>query len=360
MNNITVIGAGNSGLATAAYLSINGHSVRLWNRSKSTIKKLINTKLIHLKGIINQDAKLDIVTTDIVKATRDTALIMVTTPATSHVSIANLLSKTLDPHVPIILNPGRTFGALDFGNTLSSTNSKIPTIAETQTIVFTCRKTSEDTSIILAMKKGVLISTLRKNDITSLINSIPACLKDNFKPTNSMLLTSIGNVGMILHCAPVLLNAGWIECETASFKYYYSGITKTISEFLQKVDDERVQVSKALCSPVESLIGWLKRSYNAKGKNLYDCIHDVKSYETIDAPRTLQHRYIFEDIPTGLVPLEALGLKLGLSMKYTSIIIDLAHMLLNTDFRESGRNLTNLELNMLSTDELIEKLSNRN
>jgi len=30
---ITVIGAGNSGLAMAAHLAMEGYSVRLWNRS---------------------------------------------------------------------------------------------------------------------------------------------------------------------------------------------------------------------------------------------------------------------------------------------------------------------------------------
>jgi opine dehydrogenase len=359
MNNITVIGAGNSGLATAAFLSINGHSVRLWNRSYDTIKKLINTKLIHLKGIINRDAKLDIVTNDIVEATRDTHLIMVTTPANSHESIADLLSKNLNPDVPIILNPGRTFGALAFGNTLLKNNSILPIIAETQTIVFTCRKISENTSTILAMKDGVMISTLRKADIDPLMNSFPKCLKNNFQPTDSMLSTSIGNVGMILHCTPVLLNAGWIECKTASFKYYYSGITETVSEFLERLDEERVEVSKALHDPVESLVGWLKRSYDVEGDSLYECIHNVKSYATIDAPKTLQHRYIYEDIPTGLVPLEALGLKIGLPMKYTTIIINLANMLLNTDFRKSGRNLNNLGLDTLPVNELVERLSNR-
>ncbi len=359
MKNITVIGAGNSGLATSGYLSMNGFSVRLWNRSHKTIKKLIKTKTIKVGGVSQGEARLDVVTTDINQAIENTDLIMVTTPANSHVDIANILKEHIDPDVPIILNPGRTFGALVFGNTLRESNSPLPIIAETQTIVFTCRKIAEDTSTILAVKKDVLISTLKKSDLNRIMTALPQCLKNFFKPTDSMIATSIGNVGMILHCTPVLLNAGWIEYKHANFKYYYNGITESIAHFLQHLDNERIEVSNKLGSPVEPLTGWLKRSYGVDGKNIYECIQNVKSYATIDAPKTLHHRYIFEDIPSGLVPLEAIGKKFGLYMNYTEIIINLASMLLETDFREIGRNLNNLGLSKLSNDELLNLLNRR-
>lgn len=360
MINITVIGAGNSGLATAAYLSINNISVRLWNRSYETIEKLIRTKTIHLDGIVYGDAKIDIVTTNIQEALENTDLIMVTTPANSHTDIANMLKNHLNRDVPIILNPGRSFGALVFANILQEVNSALPIIAETQTIIFTCRKRSEDAANILAMKNDVLISTLNTNSINILMEKLPPCMSEFLKPTNSMIATSIGNIGMILHCSPVLLNAGWIEYENANFKYYYDGITKSIADLLLQLDKERIEVSKKLQAPVESLIDWLKRSYKVSGNCIYDCIHNVESYKTIEAPKTLQHRYIFEDIPTGLVPLEDLGKKLNLSMTHTEGIINLANMVFNTDFRINGRTLKNLGLGSLSNSELIQFFSNRN
>lgn len=157
-----------------------------------------------------------------------------------------------------------------------------------------------------------------------------------------MIETSIGNVGMILHCAPLLLNAGWTESNIHDYKYYFNGISPSIARFLEKVDDERIRVSRLLGTEVESTKEWLKRTYNVRGNSLYECVQNNKAYETIDAPDSLNHRYIFEDIPTGLVPLESAGRYLGLSMTNTSIIIDLASALLNVDFRFRGRNLTTL------------------
>ena len=154
-----------------------------------------------------------------------------------------------------------------------------------------------------------------------------------------MVHTSIGNVGMILHCAPLLLNSGWTESKTNVYKYYYDGITPTVSELIEKIDVERVAVSEALGHKVESTREWLIRTYHVEGNNLYECIQNNEAYKTIDAPRSLKHRYIFEDVPCGLVPLEAIGIKLGLNMGYTTLIIDLASKLMDVDFRETGRNL---------------------
>ena len=73
-------------------------------------------------------------------------------------------------------------------------------------------------------------------------------------------------------------------------------------------------------------------------------VRDTLAYEAIDAPETLDHRYIFEDIPCGLVPLEALGKILNIDMRYTGLVIDLASALMELDFRETGRNLRNFDL----------------
>jgi opine dehydrogenase len=164
-----------------------------------------------------------------------------------------------------------------------------------------------------------------------------------------MIQTSIGNVGMVLHCAPLLLNTGWTESEKNIYKYYYDGITPTIGKLIEKIDDERVAVSDALGDKVESTKDWFIRTYHVSGNNLFECIQNNEAYKTIDAPGSLKHRYIFEDVPCGLVPLEAIGLKLGLDMSCTTLIIDLASKLLNVDFRATGRNLGDLDI---STDNM--------
>lgn len=343
--NVTVIGAGNSGIAMAAHLSKGGNKVTLWNRSRDTISKLMQTHLIYCEGVISGEIHIHRVTDNIKIALEDPDIILITTPATSHKELAELIAKNINKSTVIILNPGRTFGALEFRNIYEKFNYECKQIiAETQTIIYTCRKTNEDSVNIIALKDSVLISSLDACLNHSIIDYMPNCIREYFVPAESIIETSIGNVGMVLHCAPLLLNTGWTESEENIYKYYYDGITPTVGELIGKIDMERITVSEALGHNVESTKEWLIRTYHVTGDSLYECIQNNEAYKTINAPSSLFHRYIFEDIPCGLVPLEAIGIKLGLNMSHTTLIIDLASKLMNTDFRKNGRNLEYLKI----------------
>ena len=153
----------------------------------------------------------------------------------------------------------------------------------------------------------------------------------------SVALTSLANVGMVLHCSPVLMNVGWIETEKVDFKYYYDGISKSVAKFIEKVDAERVAVGKALGYEIETTADWLRRTYLVSGVDLYECIRHNEAYKEIDAPPTIKTRYILEDVPNGLVPIEHMGKILGVETPNCTTIIDLASAVLEHDFRSEGR-----------------------
>lgn len=354
---VTIIGAGNSGIAMAAHLSTEGNKVTLWNRSRETIAKLIETHLIHSSGVVTGAIPIHRVTTDIKIALEDPDIILITTPANSHRDLAEIIGKNIKKSTVIILNPGRTFGALEFKNIYRKFNQKYDQIiGESQTIIYTCRKTDVDAVNIIAFKEDVLISSLDKeSNNKKIIDYLPECIQKYFYPADSIIQTSIGNVGMILHCTPLLLNTGWTECEDKTYKYYYDGITPSVSAFIENIDRERIAVSMALGYKVESTQDWLVRTYHVVGKNLYECIQNNEAYKTINAPSSLKHRYIYEDIPCGLVPLEAIGIQLGLDMSYTTLIIDLASKLLNEDFRKTGRNLESLGIAFINNRLILQK-----
>lgn len=339
--NITIVGAGNSGLAMAAHLTLAGHQVTLWNRTEKNISQLMKTKIIYAEGVVEGAAKIHQVTADEELAFSYPDLILLTTPANSHKNLAKMIALHLKKDALIVLNPGRTFGALEFKKLYQEYNQiNEVTIAETQTIIYTCRKISDDRVDIISLKSDVLISTFDPSKNVELINQLPDVYKNHLIPAKSMIETSLGNVGMILHCAPLLLNTGWTESSKVNYKYYYDGISPTISRFIEKIDQERVAVSKALGLEVETTKDWLERTYRLKkGENLYDTIHKNSAYLTITAPESLNHRYILEDVPCGLVPLEAVGQALDLEMTATKLVIDLASTLMEIDFRETGRNL---------------------
>ncbi|MDD3037980.1 NAD/NADP octopine/nopaline dehydrogenase family protein [Bacteroides sp.] len=334
---ILIIGCGNQGLAIAAHLSLSGVTVNMWNRTGDNISDLSQTKEICSEGVICGVAKINKISSNIDDVL--TEFIIITVPTIAHNDIARMLSGRITANTIIVLSPGRTFGALYFSEALDfSSNEALPHIFEMQTIIHTARKMSSNKVHIYALKNEVLMASL-KTESMSLFHLFPQSMRLYIKPVNSFIYTSLGNVGMLLHCAPTLMNIGCIESERISFKYYFDGISPSISLFLEKMDKERLSVAVALGFSLESLQCWLCRTYSVSGDTLYECLQNNLAYREIDAPATIQHRYIFEDIPCGLVPLESLAQYLSIEVPYTTLIIDLACKIMNVDYRIIGRNI---------------------
>lgn len=333
---VTVIGGGHQGLAMTAHLSLNNVDCYLWNRTERNIRDVIENGEIFCRGIVSGTAYVKKASANIEDCLQK--LIMVTTPSNSHRDIAKLLAPYVDESYVIILNPGRTFGAREFVSVLKNNGCEsLPVVAETQTIIYTCRRNDRNTVSIYALKDGVPIATRDKKDMKKVLKVLPKCIKEHFKPVDSDIITSMGNVGMILHCAPVLMNIGWIESKTVDFKYYYEGISPTIASLLERLDEERVMVTKEMGFEIESLEEWLVRTYKTHGDNLFECLQNNKYYKDIDAPLSINHRYIEEDVPNGLVPLESLGEMYGVPTPMTTLIIDLANAIMKKNYRAEGR-----------------------
>lgn len=340
---ILVVGAGHQGLAMAAHLALNGEKVNLWNRSDKTVKEILVSKTIHCKGCIEGEAKLEAVSTNIEDVIEK--VIMVSTPSFAYKNIAKMLAPVIQPDSIVVLNPGRTFGAIEFIAELKKSNCRhIPYVAETQSIIYTCRKMDTETAWIYALKKDIKMACANGN-VKEVSRRIPECMRNRFLCVDDFLQTSLSNVGMILHCAPVLLNVGWIESKIHKFEYYYDGISVSVANVLEKMDRERVNVAEKLGVKVESLVEWFKSAYGVEGTTIYDCIQKNNFYRGIDAPLTLEHRYLDEDVPNGLVPIEFLGKQYGIDVSTITQIIDLAILVRGVDFRESGRRFSILKRN---------------
>ena len=106
------------------------------------------------KGVVEGIAHIQYASTNIEECLQK--MIMVTTPSSAHKDVAKMLAPYLDETYCVVLNPGRTFGAREFAKILIENGcTRLPLIAETQTIVYTCRRTDRNTVCIYALKKGI-------------------------------------------------------------------------------------------------------------------------------------------------------------------------------------------------------------
>lgn len=331
-----VIGAGHGGQALAAYLRYMGNTTVLYNRTKTVIDQIKAFGGIELQGVINAMVKGVYATSNLKEAIDRSDVIMICIPAHAHQDIAVKIAPFLKPRHKIVINPGRTLGAFMFTKYLNEAgmNLDIP-IAETDTFILTSRKTRPGVSQVFSRKNLVRVSGLTPEH-TKVVHE---CLSYTFpmmQAAESVLITSLSNIGMIFHPFASLMNIGRIECED-TYLHYKEGITPSIAKFLEKLDSERVQLAGYFGYQLHSAHQWLEDVYGSTGSNLYDALQKTTQYDQISSPTDINTRYVFEDIPTGIVPVLELAKLAGTPHKYLQLVLDLANELYGIDFREIGR-----------------------
>jgi len=348
-----VIGGGNGGLAMAGYLAYRGFSVNLYNRTQAKIQSLIDNPTIELTGAIEGSGRLNKVTSDIGEAIRGADIIMITTPATGHYELARLMAPQLEEGQVIVLNPGRTGGALEVYATLRKSGCKKNVIvAEAQTFIYACRATGPRSAKIFSVKHEVALAAIpaifTKKVIWLLSGAYP-----QFTPAMNVMETSLNNFGAIFHPAPTLLNSGHIE-RGQTFEYYLEGITPSIGQMLERLDSERMKVATALGVKAVSARQWLEESYGAKGNSIYEAIQNNRAYKGLTAPKGLDTRYIHEDVPCSLVPISSIASILGIETPTIDTIIRLANFMTGKNFFEEGRTAKKLGISNLTANQIIE------
>ena len=350
---VTVIGAGNGGLAIASHLALKGHAVYLYSIFKEELEPIIKKGGIELEGVEEKGfAILDKVTNDIRLAIDSADLIMIVTPANAHAKIARDCAPYLKDNQVVILNPGRTGGALEFDKVL--TEEKItnrPIIGEAQTLIYACRKISSTKVVIYGVKKSLSVASFPAKNIERLIKVLNKAYPQ-FVSAINVLETSLNNIGAIFHPAPTILNSARIE-SGEKFDYYHEGITPVVATVLESIDRERLEVAKALKVEVQSAIDFLKESYGVEADSLYQAIQNNTAYKGVKAPTAINVRYLTEDIPMSLVPIASIGHQLGVLTPNIDSIIKIGSTMLKTDFWKLGRTAAKLGLCNLSSTEII-------
>lgn len=351
----TVFGAGHGGKAMAAHLALMGAEVALWNRTFEhieIIKKRGGIELESPDGGPRGFGKVRLVTSDMAEAIAYAQIIMVVLPSSAHADIAKAAAPYLKDGQIVILHPGRTLGALEFAKVIRDNGCTADvTVAEAETFIYASRSDGPAQTRIFRIKEAVPLAALPATRTGLVLDSIRHAYPQ-FIDGVDVLHTSLNNMGAIFHPALTLLNAGWIEATHGDFQFYIDGITPSVARVLEVLDRERVTVASSIGIRARTALEWLKMAYNTEGEDLYQAVQNQQGYYGIKAPSTLNHRYIFEDVPMSLVPIASLGTRYGVSVRGMESIIRLGSIIHRTDYWRRGRTVERLGLEQWSVSEL--------
>jgi opine dehydrogenase len=339
-----VIGAGHGGLAMAGHLAVKGFKVNLYNRSVNKIRPVKRRKGIKIEGNVQGFGRIALASNNIQDCIEDADIIMVAIPANGHRFVAKNCAPYLKESHIVVLNPGRTGGALEFFQTLKEQGlTSFPFIAEAQTFIYASRAIGPAHAKIFGVKHSVPLATLPAYWIPGVIKVINLAYPQ-FIPGDNIFKTSFDNIGAIFHPALTILNASWIEVTHGDFEYYIEGASVSVSKLLETLDKERLEIAAALGYKAMSAKNWLYTAYSATGRDLHEAIQANPGYMGIKAPDRLHHRYIDEDVPMSLVPLASLGDMLKVETPTIKAVIHMASIMRGKNFWELGRTVDKLGL----------------
>ena len=124
------------------------------------------------------------------------------------------------------------------------------------------------------------------------------------------------------------------------FLFYWQGCTEAVGRVVEGIEEERMEVGKAIGARLtpskDTLIKWYGHQ-GAKGETLTEVLCSNPAYEWDYTPKTLQHRFFLEDISYGMIPMEELGKLVGVRTPLVTAIIEIGSRLANKDFRDKVR-----------------------
>jgi opine dehydrogenase len=363
MENIAVLGGGNGGHALAADLTLKGFKVFLFSRWPEELKVLQDQGgilLIEPSG--ERLVSIHRVCKDIREALKESEVILVTVPAIAHDYYAHACAPHLTNEQIIVLNPGSTGGALAFKKILRGERAglDIP-VCETNTLTYICRLV-DPARVRITSRTKVQFASLPGKKTKECFQMFQKLFPDATAREN-VLETSLTNINAVLHPPGMILNAGWIEHTRGDFSYYCEGSSPAVARVIEEVDKERIALCQKLDYSTERFLDFFYKAGSTSDKayrsgSLYQALQESEPNRFIRAPENLSYRFLTEDVPFGIVPMACLGEMLGVPTPTINALIDLASIICQMNFRQTGWTLEKMGIEEMSLKSLLNYIEN--
>jgi opine dehydrogenase len=360
IRKVAVLGAGNGGHSFCAHLAMDGFEVRLYEapQFKHNIEPIQAQGGIEAFGDRCGFAKIGTVSTNIEAVVKGADVIIIPVPAFAQDHMVNACLPHLEEGQILLLSPDNG-GTIRWYNRLKERGiEKKVTLAGMACLLYLCKLIGPAQIDIAGVKHEMQVSTMPAKDVEEVVGSLKTMYK-GYKSEKNALATTLSNFNHQLHTGPMVLNAGRVE-STMDFKFYWEGHTKSITNVVKRVDEEKLAVGKAAgmkLPPIEQLFEeYYGGRYREKTTDLNEIVTSNLVYRGTIAPSELTGRFVTEDVPYGLVLISSIGRQFSVPTPTVDAIIQLASVLNQTDYRAEGMTLEKLGLGDMTKEEIEEYL----
>jgi opine dehydrogenase len=354
--DVTVVGSGNGGLATAYDFALHGHAVRLFDSPHfpDHVAEVAAAGGIAAIGAIEGFAQIAYAGHDVQTALDGAELVVLVGPAYSTEHQTRAVAPHLASGQAVLICPTSCAGAITFKRTAGlALDDETITVGETSTLPYAVRAVAPaQINVFHKLGAGVFVAGLPRAGTARLLSLIQD-VYPGAEAAESVFQTTLQNGNPVIHPAVTLLNAGLIERTAGGFLFYEEGITEAVGRAIEAVDLERLAIAGALGVRVLSepdlgvVQGYMSEANYSTGYST------APGFLGIAAQSQLDNRYLTEDVGYSLVFLTDLAGRVGVDTPAMDAVITMASVVLGQDFRAQGaRTLATLGLDGMSASDL--------
>ncbi len=342
---IGIVGGGNSAQALASFLAYRGYAVYMFLRDPKKAQAMREKGRIQAQGLLNGSFAIEQVTID-AKAICECDTIFVATITSAYADVAKVLAPSLKPGTEIILFSGKFCGVLEFEQALRRYGACDVLVCETDAL-FAGRIQADQSIWIRGFKNWTLFSAHSQSRTRECAKTMSEFFP-GLEPAQNIVQRGLTDFGALAHTLTMIANMNTID-RGEPFLFYYEGLTKKTIALLEQLEAEFRSIASAYETTLIPMAELLNRYYGCDNKNgLLGAMQTVPNYRYSQAPASLDHRFISEDVACSLIPMQALARVAKLATPMIDSTINIASVLTGQDFCRQGRTLEKIGLANMS------------
>jgi opine dehydrogenase len=335
-----IIGAGNGGLAFACYLAARGGEVvAICDKRREWIASLREVGRIRAIGPhLEWTMGVPRLTDEIGEAVGEATVILVVTTANAHEEVARAVAGSLRENQVVVLCPGYLGGSVAFWKGLRAAGCRVDVmVGELTLLPFAARVVDVGVVGIRAIKRWVPCAALRVKDTEELVGRLKEYLP-MLAEGKDVLEVGLSNVNPVLHVPGTLLNLGLVDGGWFRERDFYEVFVGRVRRVIEEVDRERVTLARTLGYEVLTMEEFDRKAYEGVERAYIVGRAQGERGEAANVPP----RYLEEDVPMGLVPMVEIGEMVGMELRVSRLLVELANVVQGVDYWAVGRRMERL------------------